>query len=344
MTDNETIAITHLFDEETKQPIPYNLKERLIYAEAEKKDVPAAPNAPKNQTPLSYFRINLATKHPDGTMGPVILESDECYSYGVSENRNRQTNALDGWSMGVAMWNREGPTPRQKATTDFLEDFVEDNKQHIVAVRDSIEQYQLERPMLWKYKAQYWKMEKGVRVPNKGPTCYPKLIASKKDGLRPITRIFHKDYKDAEGKPIELDPLALIGVHGIVSMLFVLESIFIGANGTIISLQIKLREADFRPVESGIPRLRPVSSTAVILDGDSNPILALMKSRPRKEEDSKEQKANGAPPQITTGIDAGVQQMVIADPQMGSSPPATNGAPGPRRVIVRTAQPVQPPQ
>jgi len=273
----ENNQITEIWDAENLKVLEYDIKNRLVFTKAAMETVPQAPGA--TGKPITGYRISLKSRNPDGTVGDLIFQTDECFSFGVSESHDTKTNELNGYSLPVCMWNQEGPTECQAYLTKLCEDILEETKDHLIKqdVKESIEQYKLERSDLKKMKIFYWKEVKGVRVPGQGPVLYAKLIVSKKKGFKILSRFYLLDQVDDKKNPIELNPYALIGKFGKTKACFKIESVYVGAQ---ISLQVKLWEADYKPTDNALPRMGKVSSTAVVVSTtDDNPVTALMMAK-----------------------------------------------------------------
>ena len=138
---------------------------------------------------------------------------------------------VNGHVLPLCMWDRDGPTKTQKATTDAIDAIVEKCKDWLLDNKDTIEKYDLDKGDLKKMNPLYWKREKGKIVEGRGPTLYSKLIESKKNGI--LTTFFDSETDE------EIDPLSL-KTHCFVVPAIRIESIFIGNK---ISLQVKLYES-----------------------------------------------------------------------------------------------------
>lgn len=206
---------------------------------------PQVANIPNSS--LTYKRILISTRNPDGSVGDLVLETERLFSFGVSENRSMETQQVNGYVMPLCLWSKEGVTPAEQLWTDVFNAIVESCKQHLIDVRSDIEMYDLEMNDLKKFNPLYWKKEKGKVVPGTGPTLYSKLIISKRDGVEKVKSLFI----DAETND-EIDPMQLIGKYCYVKAAIKIESIFVGNK---CSLQVKLWEAQVSLLEKGMRRL-----------------------------------------------------------------------------------------
>lgn len=234
---------------------------RIIFSEPIRGAVP--------DTPIEYKRINISTRNEDGSVGDLILPTSRLFSFGVSENKDAQTQKVNGWTLPLCLWNRDGATQEQKDWTTTFDAIVDHCIDHLVENPHGIEQlFELSHNDFKKTKGGlnplYWQrepaMENGKRVmrivPGTGPTLYPKLIYSKKNE-KFVSQFF--DQSDRE-----INPLDLIGKYCYVNAAIKIESIFIGAR---ICLQVKVYEAVVEVAQTGMKRLlaRPVVMKSKLL-------------------------------------------------------------------------------
>jgi hypothetical protein len=223
---------------------------------------PVGGSIPGGGPSISFQRINIGTKNSDGTMGDLVLKTGRLFSFGVSENTSPDTGKVNGWTMPLCLWSRDGATPEEKAWTDAFDQIVEKCIDHVIDHKEELDKYDLERSDLKKFNPLYWKKEKKivngkpqlVVAEGTGPTLYSKLIYSKKK------ENFITKFYDQNDEPI--DPLDLLGKYSYVTAAVKIESIFVGNK---ISLQVKLYEADVEPTQGGMKRLltRPKADTSV---------------------------------------------------------------------------------
>jgi len=239
---------------------------RMIFSEPQSGSVP--------DTPIVYKRIAISTLNPDGSVGDLLLPTDELFSFGVSENIDPVSKKVNGHVLSLCLWDKTNPTAEQKAWTTTFDNIVEHTKSHLLDSKDDIEQYDLTSNDLKKFNPLYWKREKGKIVEGTGPTLYSKLIASKKNN-KIMSMFFTPD-----DQPI--DPMTLIGKYCYVKAVIKIESIFIGNK---ITLQVKLYESTVRLVENKMKSLlaRPKNTGKLVKPSDSKAAPA----RPRAlEEDN----------------------------------------------------------
>jgi hypothetical protein len=240
---------------------------------------------------IANWRIPMYTKNKDGTEGELIIQCDRTFSFGVSPNETEVENpetkvkfkTLNGYSASLSMWDQDGATPMQVATTDLITAVVEKVKDHLLSdeVMNSVSRFSkdgLERSDLKKLDPLYWKREKGKIVEGKGPTWYPKLIwykasvdaKTKKERPANMETIFYsEDEVDEEGNPKEVDPLEYLSQRCYLTPLIKIESVYIGAK---ITLQCKIYESYVKESEGGKKRLLHNTSSSRPTISTSNPL------------------------------------------------------------------------
>ena len=237
----------------------YNPKKSIIFSECQKGSIP------DSKPPINYRRINISTTYPDGSTGPLIVPTGECFSFGLSENLNMDTGKPNGYVVPLCLFNRDGPTKAEKEFVETFEAIIDACKDHILENKDEIEKYDLEPSELKKLNPLYYRREKGKIVEGTGPTLYAKVIISKKQGDKILTQFY-----DPSGEP--LDPMTLLQKYCAVKAAIKFESIFIGNK---ISMQIKLYECEAKLLETGMPRLlaRPKADNRVLAQTpNTNPL------------------------------------------------------------------------
>ena len=225
----------------------YNVK-NIIFSKPEVGNIPGGN--------LTFKRIRIGTKNPDGTTGDLILSTSELFSFGIQENTDMATGAVNGHVMPLCLWSKGGATDEEKEWTTTFDKIVDKCRDHVLGVKDEIEKYDLDESDLKKLNPLYWKREKGKIVEGMGPTLYAKLIESKK------TSSILTAFSDSETDE-DIDALSLKKQYCYVTAAIKIESIFIGNK---ISLQVKLYEGVIRKLSSGPKRLlRPNRPAAVVV-------------------------------------------------------------------------------
>lgn len=230
---------------------------RMIFSE------PQIGTVPNTVPAINYRRIPISTRNADGTVGDLIIPTERLFSFGVSENTNPETKAVNGYVLPLCLWNKDGPSEAEKEWSDTFDAIVEQCKEHLVENREEIEQYDLTLNDLKKFNPLYWKKDKtnpdkkkrGNILPGSGPTLYAKLIATKKLEIRSM-------FFDTNNE--QLNPMDLLGKFCHSKAAVKIESIFIGNK---ISLQVKLYEAVIEESSSGMKPLlaRPKASSVVLM-------------------------------------------------------------------------------
>lgn len=276
LTNKDSNDEVYEYVNEQGQFVSYDM-DRLQFCETKPEIIPPPPGT--DQKPMTNYRIMIQDKRADGKLQDFLIRTDDLFSFGVSESFDQKTGELNGYSFPMPMWDQEGATPIQKTFSDWLEiTLLNKIKDHLVTNRKTFKQPDLQLTDLRKMKVFYRKKDEdgGVNV-NDPPTWYPKLIVSKKKGMKIISRFYLMDSVDSEGQPIELIPDKLRKRMGRTKACVKIESLYVRSEG--ISLICKVWEADFKPVETSLSRKGKISKTAVVVStDDNNPLTALMKA------------------------------------------------------------------
>jgi hypothetical protein len=229
------------------------IKNRLIM-EAVKSQIPGST--------LSFYRLMLSIKNPDNSVGDLIIDLDRSYSFGVSESRDLATNNLNGYTLSISMYDREGASEKQMRSVQFINCLSDVIKDHLLTEegKSSVENWDLEAPLLKKVNPLYFKRDKGKIVEGSSPTFYPKLMyykASKdKNGkereARIGTKFYLEDEVDENGDSLEVNPLDFLGVRCHVTPAVKFENVYVASK---ISMQCKVYEANVKAADSGPKRL-----------------------------------------------------------------------------------------
>ena len=203
---------------------------------------------------LSYQRIRLNYENGDNLNDLIIESPANLLCWGLTEQHDMVSGQLSGYQLPICLWSKNGPTDEEKKFTDMIEEICQHTKQYLVDNRETIGKYDLEMADLKKFNPLYWKMEKGQRVEDKGPTLYAKCMYSKKS--EKFNTVFVNENLNSN-----VNPLSILNKQCHVKFALKIESIYIG---TKISLQVKLCEVLFRPKENVLRSL--LAPTAVIKD------------------------------------------------------------------------------
>ena len=208
---------------------------------------PETGTIPGNGPTINFHRIRIGYNNDDGTTGDLVLATQKLFSFGVQENTDMNSGRVTGYSLPLCLHNRDGATDEETKFVEVIREIVEGCKDHLMDVKDDIGKYDLERSELKKLDPVYQKREKGKIVEGKGPSLYPKLLISKKGGDMKIQTFFTNGITGEDVDPLMLTKKYMHATCGIK-----IESIFVG---TKISLQVKVYECLFEPVDTGMKRL-----------------------------------------------------------------------------------------
>ena len=208
---------------------------------------PETGTIPGNGPTINFHRIRVAYENDDGTTGDLVLATQKLFSFGVQENTDMNSGRVTGYSLPLCLHNKNGASDEEIKFVEVIRELVEKCKDHLMEVKDEVGKYDLERSELKKLDPVYQKREKGKIVEGKGPSLYPKLLISKKGGDMKIQTFFTNGITGEDVDPLLLTKKYLHATCGIK-----IESIFVGNK---ISLQVKVYECLFEPVDTGMKRL-----------------------------------------------------------------------------------------
>lgn len=192
---------------------------------------------------INFKRIRIATKYDDGSIGDLIISTPpNLLTFGVQETRDLATNQINGYSLPICLWNRNGPSNEETTFTNTFNSICDTIKKYLLDHKEDIEKYDLDMSDLKKFNPLFWKMEKGKIVENRGPMLYCKVMWNKKKNQ--IQSIFVDEETNEE-----INPMTLLNKQCYITAAIKFESIFIGNK---ISLQVKLFETVFRVKETTI--------------------------------------------------------------------------------------------
>jgi len=234
-----------------------------------------------NSKTMTYKRVNITTVNPDGTVGDLILPSENCFSFGIKENTDLENKEkITGYSLPICLWNQENgvpsPTKEQRKFTNIFDRIVEKCKDFLVENPGKMGEDEIDRKFhlkqlakcIWKPKEKdsHGKSTK-IEIPNSAPVLnvklFTKTIITKK--IENGKEKDHKTYKiitdfyDKQGQ--KLNPHDLIGVSGKVEVAIKIESIYYGSDK--FRLQVKAYEVDFEESNSSRKRLLPSKNRLV---------------------------------------------------------------------------------
>ena len=241
----------------------YNFKhENLIIEKPSEETANTTP-------PMKYLRANIKARYPDGNIGDLIIVTETLFSKGIKSGFTTDSGEVTGYVLPLNAYDRDGATPKQAKWVIAFENLIEACKEHVFTNRKDYKKPRLDKAFLNKFASSvFWwpeDEETGLRVLEKGPTLYPKLLYKK--ATQEIKTRFYR-----MGTTIKLDdPLSLLDQYGLARAALKIESIF--ASGDKIKLQVKVLEVDFKVQDSGMDRLLP----AISLDDDDDEASELQK-------------------------------------------------------------------
>ena len=203
---------------------------------------------------IIYERIPITIIHDDNLYGSLFIKTEKCFSFGAQQNINKETGVLNGWTLPIAMYNRDGATEEQLKWVLKFGEIVERCKDYVMQL------YDFERPQLDKIGGcMWWSKNEGIVDESRGPTLYSKIIA-RKSGKRFDTKFREvKDLQDNNETGVIITKEELIENCNVIAVIKI-DSIYIC--GENVSLQVKVCEALVEKQEELPSFLRPVAIKA----------------------------------------------------------------------------------
>ena len=209
-------------------------QENIIFNEAKEYKV--------KDSKIKYKRIPIEVKYPNNKKGPLVVETPFLFSFGVSENKDRKTGKLVGYSIPVCLWKKDSePDNKEKAFFDFINILKTLSQQHLENEYGPDQASSLSSPFYYK-QIEYTdkKGKKRTKVDeSSAPVLYTKLIYSEK--TKKILSLF----KGKKGR--DLNPFKYLNQYCRVKLALIIEGIFISK--TVTSLQIKVHECYVKDLE-----------------------------------------------------------------------------------------------
>ena len=191
---------------------------------------------------IKYKRIPIEVKYSNGKKGPLVVETPDFFSFGVSEKKNQDTGKLVGYSIPVCLWSRDSePNNKERAFFDVINNVIKFSQQHLENEYGPDLASTLSSPFYYKQiEFTDKKGKKKTKVDElSAPVLYAKLIYSEKS--KKILSLF----KGKGGK--DLNPFKHINQYCNVKLALIIEGIFISK--TVTSLQIKVHEYYVKPLK-----------------------------------------------------------------------------------------------
>ena len=203
---------------------------------------------------ITYERIPITIIHGNNLFGSLFIKTEQCFSFGAQQNINKETGVVSGWTLPIAMYNRDGATEEQLEWVVKFGEIVERCKDYVMQLYD-FERLQLDKigGCMW------WPKNEGIVDEERGPTLYSKIIAGK-SGKRFDTKFrLVKDLYDQDEAGVVITKEEVIENCTVIAVIKI-ESIYIC--GENISLQVKVYEALVEKQEELPSFLRPVAIKA----------------------------------------------------------------------------------
>ena len=211
-----------------------NIKENIIFNKSKEYKV--------KDSKIKYKRIPIEVKYSNGKKGPLVVETPDFFSFGVSEKKNQDTGKLVGYSIPVCLWSRDSePNNKERAFFDVINNVIKFSQQHLENEYGPDLASTLSSPFYYKQiEFTDKKGKKKTKVDElSAPVLYAKLIYSEKS--KKILSLF----KGKGGK--DLNPFKYINQYCNVKLALIIEGIFISK--TVTSLQIKVHECYVKPLK-----------------------------------------------------------------------------------------------
>lgn len=208
--------------------------------------------------PITFRRISISTKNPDGTVGDFLIPLSG-FSFGVSRNMDFNTGLPNGYNLPVCLHTRGNPTENEIKWVKSFENVVESIKRHVFSIRKEIKKYDLEISDMKNMSPISYKKVEGVIDPTVSPALFIKFMMATDKEKDKTEKMSDEERKAKELSLIKtkfynennelINPLDHIGKYANVVAVLKIDNIFIGNK---ISLQIKLYEAQLNLVSSGV--------------------------------------------------------------------------------------------
>jgi hypothetical protein len=258
---------------------------RIVLSAVESKTLAQDESKDKGKA-LTVKRIYIYYRYNDGSIGPLIFKpSHPCFSpKGVTENFDKQTGELTGYSVGCILQNKQyGEDDRdcndeELKTAKVFDDIFDASVRELIKQKIKYKNNLLSSEEVVKSlisKPLYRPIDDdGELVPKKSPSFYAKIILRRNKDKNANDRIAERKafttfyIPESEKSPErELSPLddECRDSRMVIEPAIVFDSIFIGAS---LSLQVKLWEAYVNPTKSQKRRLMTSKNTILKRDED----------------------------------------------------------------------------
>ena len=249
--------------------------ENLIFGNLLKGNIP--------NTSITFHRIPIQIKNKDGTIGDLVIPTEQITSFGVEEEIDLQTQQPKGtFKFPLALWNLNGPSKEEEKWTDMVMTIANECSKKIKLISEKedfpypVNNSDLEDMVI---RTIYWGKrdnKKKLKDPEmKKPYLSPKLNFKYVDGERKVTTQFY----DEDGNDIDFQTLK--GKRVLTKSAIQFESIF--CKKGLFSFQIKLIESEVKFLDSKSKRLLQPSFKKENIDD-----ISVINNEPESEESEEE--------------------------------------------------------
>lgn len=201
---------------------------------------------------MTYNRITISVKNPDGTCGNLVVCTEKLFSFGVGTNALND-DPKDGYRISLSMHARDAPSDAEMAWIAGFNKIVEKCKQHLLQVKDQVGLFKLSEThsLFDAFNPVKYKIDKktGDVVKDMPPILSVKLVSRKGE----IVSLFN----DERGN--KMDPMSLFKKTCHMRAAIRVEAIFITAK--CVALQLRLHEAQVKVADTGFKSLlAPIAS------------------------------------------------------------------------------------
>ena len=182
--------------------------------------------------------IPIGIRNESNDIQPLILKTPpNLLSFGVQEIKEKETDTVIGYQMPICLWDKRKTSNEEKQFSSKLEDIQNYCKEYLDDSRD--EYSNITDDLLNKFNILNWKYENGVKVEEKGPILYVKLMNNKNKN---ITTYFVDDKTNTN-----IDPLDFLNKKCLVEAAIKFDNIVINNR---VQLQLRLFEVRVKRINN----------------------------------------------------------------------------------------------
>lgn len=182
--------------------------------------------------------IPIGIRNESNDIQPLILKTPpNLLSFGVQEIKDKETDTVIGYQMPICLWDKRKTSEEEKKFSSKLEDIQNYCKEYL---EDSQDEYtNITDELLNRFNILNWKYENGVKVEEKGPILYVKLMNNKNKN---ITTYFVDDKTNTN-----VDPLDFLNKKCLVEAAIKFDNIIINNR---VQLQLRLFEVRIKRINN----------------------------------------------------------------------------------------------